>query len=109
MVKYKFEILRGCHRKGAVRDKQGKVVTPGVNLVPGDIIETDTDLIKKFVSDPPRFRRIDIVQEVEKDLESTLRNMSIPQLRKKAAKEEIDIDGCNTKEEILTAFLNQTV
>lgn len=108
MPKYKFRVLSGSHRVGPVKDpKTGVILKPGYNVPRGEYVETDVDLNKKFPSDPPKFQLIDSPQQVTDDLETTLKRLSKNALMKKAEEEEIDISGCNSKEEIIAAFLEQ--
>jgi len=103
----KFRLLRGNHRVGAQRDENGNVLVPGKNLKPGAIIESSLDLAKRFPTTPPKFERIDQVVEEEESLEETLRQMTKGQLIEKAHSEELDIEGANTKNELIAALLEQ--
>lgn len=107
MPKYRFRVLRGSHRVGAKRDSHNHVIEPGKTYRVGDIIETSVDLAAKFPSVPPKFQRIDVVEEQEHDLASYLKAMTKAELVAKAEAEEIDITGLSTKEAIVEAFLTQ--
>lgn len=107
MAKYKFKVLRGSHRIGPIKDEDGVITTPGRTIKRGGVIETDTDLAKKFPSQPPKFQRIDVVEEEENDFEAELNAMTVAELKEKAEAEEVDISGCHRKDEIVQAFLDQ--
>lgn len=107
MPLFRFRILRGSHRVGPKKGPDGTQIEAGKNYKAGDIVETTVDLAEKFPSVPPKFQRIDIVEELEKDLAEQLRAMSRNELIAKAAADEINIDGCNTKEAIIDAFVRQ--
>lgn len=107
MPSYKFKILRGSHRVGPERNEDGVIVTPGQTFKTGQVIETSVDLAKKFPSDPPKFRRVDVVEEMENDLEAELKALTVSELRARAAEEEIDLSDCHRKDEIILAFLSQ--
>ena len=103
--KFKFEVLRGSHRIGAVRDKNNRILVPGRNVKAGDIVESNVDLVQKFPSEPPKYRRVDVVVEAEKDLESELRQLTKPQLIERAEAQEIDLSDCHSKEAMIKRLL----
>ena len=107
MAKYKFKVLRGSHRVGPVKDEEGVITKPGYNAKKGSIVETDVDLAKRFPSDPPKFMRIDVVQEEENGFEEELRALTVDELKEKAEAEEVDLSGCHRKDDIIQAFLDQ--
>ena len=108
MAKYKFKVLSGSHRIGPVVDPATrKIIKPGYNAQRGDIVESSVDLNSKFPSDPQKFLLVDSPEQVEEDFEASLKKMSKGALIKKAEEEEIDISGCNSKEDIIAAFLEQ--
>ena len=106
-VKYRFRVLRGSHRIGPKRDADGNIIEAGRNAKVGDVVESSVDLCEKFPSVPPKFQRIDVVEEQERGILSTLRLLTKQELIAKAEEQEIDLDGCSTKEEILEAFVIQ--
>jgi hypothetical protein len=106
MKRYKFEVLRGSHRVGAIREKvTNRVLTPGYNVKAGGTVESNIDLCKKFESDPPKYRRVDVVAEVEKDLGAQLRGLTKAQLIERAEAQEIDLEGRHSKDAIIEALL----
>jgi len=69
------------------------------------VIETTVDLAAKFPSTPPKFLRIDVVQETEEDLRTALMELDKKALITKAEAEELDLSGCHTKDQIVARFL----
>jgi len=105
--KYRFRVLRGSHRVGPKRDKNGNLIAAGRNAKTGEIVESSVDLCARFPSVPPKFQRIDVVEEQERGVLDTLRSLTKAELISKAEEQEINLDGCSTKEEILEAFVTQ--
>jgi hypothetical protein len=109
-TKYRFQLLRGSHRIGPVYGEKTPtgnrvILKEGYNAKRGDVIDSTVDLAAKFPSIPPKFIRIDVVQEQETDLKSMLSSLDKRQLIAKAEEDEIDISGCHTKDQILNRFL----
>jgi hypothetical protein len=107
---YKFQVLRGSHRVGPeygerMANGARRIIKPGYNVKRGEIVETTTDLAAKYPSLPPKFLRIDVVQEDEEDLKTSLMMLDKKQLISKAEAEEIDLNGCHTKDQIISRFL----
>jgi hypothetical protein len=103
--KLKFEVLRGSHRIGSVRDKNNRVLVKGRNVKAGGVVESNIDLVEKFASEPPKYRRVDVVVEAEKDLESELRQLTKTQLIERAEAQEIDLSDCHSKDAMIKRLL----
>ena len=108
--KFKFRILQGSHTEGkgentreySARDRGGKL-KEGFS----DIIETDKPLDSMFGSD--KFRKMHgETEQLEENLpqkletkEEGLASFSLVELREYATEEEIDLQGCTKKAEVL--------
>lgn len=103
--KFRFRLMRGIHRKGAIRDERGHVVEEGKNFKPGEIIETDVNLAELFPSQPPKFVRIDEIVEQETQMTDVYKKMSLQELKSLAEEQEIDLTGITKKEEIINLLL----
>ena len=102
----KFRLLHGTHFHG------------GKQYNPGDPVEADSDLCKKFNTpgDLPRFERLPDdapltatptlapTESVAAPAEDTLDSMTVEELREWAASEEIDVRGAKTKEQLVKAI-----
>lgn len=88
----KFRLKRGKHRQGGITYERGAIVESHIDLVKRMGGEKFEKLDGSIVLDKPE------VVEVDDGLEA----MTVPELRKWAAEEEIDLTGLNRKEEILT-------
>lgn len=110
MAKYRFQLLRGSYRIGPVYGEKmnngsRRIIKPGYNVKRGETFESTVDLATLYPSIPPKFLRIDVVQEEESDVRTMLMAMSKQQLIAKAEADEVDISGCRTVEQIVNRFL----
>lgn len=105
----KFRLLRGGHRVGPKFDKDGVQIAEGKTHGPNDVIESDTDLVKKFGRE--KFQRIEeAVQAAEEDegsLRSELEQLTKAQLIERAEADELEIDRSMNKPSLVEAMLSQ--
>ena len=91
----KFRLVRGLHNDG---EKTYQV---------GDIIETDIDLAAKFnqpSSGSIKFEPLSMVSPAQSQADTeNLSKLTVKQLKEIAEDNEIDLEGCSTKDEILNA------
>jgi len=108
----RYRVLRGIHGEGgtpAVRDESGKVTAPAKPLKQyhkgsddGDIVETDVDLCERFnIPDGPR--KFDRLPDAPVN-QVALDTMTVPELRKHAEGEEIDLGTATRRDEILNTI-----
>jgi hypothetical protein len=90
-----FRLLRGLHHEG------------GKTFKPGDIIDSKTNLAERFNQPETgsiKFEPVQVVAPAQSEADQEdLSKCTVQQLREIAEANEIDLEGCTLKEEILNA------
>lgn len=103
-------ILRTVCTQVEIEEVNGKRIEKNISIpsiYAGEIFNSDKDLEKHNIGDIIRFKRMPDYEPINSESESQddgLSKMKVPELQALAEREEIDLEGCTLKQDIINTI-----